>query len=154
MALTVRSATLADLQTLTDLRREYCPSDGVVFDPARNRAALSTLLNTPALGGLWLAEADGTAAGYVCVCTGFSLEFGKDAFVDELYVREAQRKQGLGKRLLETAIAACPGMRIDALHLLVAPHNHKARRMYDLRGFVEEDRRILTLWIAPKPVAG
>jgi GNAT superfamily N-acetyltransferase len=126
----------------------------VIFDPERNRAHLTRLLAEPAHGGLWLADVESAPAGYVCLCTGFSLEFGRDAFVDELYVREAQRGQGLGRALLETAIGACPALGIDALHLLVAPHNRKARAMYEQRGFVEEDRRILTLWIGPKPVAG
>jgi ribosomal protein S18 acetylase RimI-like enzyme len=126
----------------------------VIFDPARNRTALTRLLGDASLGRLWLAESGGTAAGYVCVCTGFSLEFGRDAFVDELYVREAFRGEGLGKALLETAIAAGPGLGLDAIHLLVAPDNTKARAMYERRGFTEEDRRILTLWIAPKPVPG
>ncbi|MFI5399492.1 MAG: GNAT family N-acetyltransferase [SAR324 cluster bacterium] len=149
----IRAATAADLETVTALRREYCPLDGVVFDPERNRAALTRLLGDPGLGRLWVAE-DGTlAAGYVCLCTGFSLEFGRDAFVDELYVRERQRHRGLGRALLETAIAACSGMNVEALHLLVAPGNVRARGLYERRGFAEEDRRVLTLWIAPRPVA-
>ena len=153
-AFPIRAATAADLETLTALRQEYCPQDGVVFDPKRNRAGLLRLLADPTVGRLWLAEDGGVAAGYVCLCTGYSLEFGRDAFVDELYVREPQRRRGVGRALLETAIAACPGMGVDALHLLVAPGNSRARRMYDHRGFAEEDRRILTLWIAPRPVPG
>lgn len=149
----IRAATAADLDIVTALRREYCPLDGVVFDPERNRAALTRLLADPGLGRLWIAEDGSLAAGYLCLCTGFSLEFGRDAFVDELYVRERQRHRGLGRALLETAIAACPGMNVEALHLLVAPGNDRARRMYERRGFTEEDRRVLTLWLVPRPVA-
>ena len=149
----IRAATSADLDAVTALRREYCPQDGVVFDPQRNRAALTRLLADPGLGRLWIAEDGAAAAGYLCLCTGFSLEFGRDAFVDELYVRERRRRRGLGRALLETAIAACPGMNVEALHLLVAPGNDRARRLYERRGFAEENRRVLTLWIAPRPVA-
>ena len=66
-------------------------------------------------------------------------------------MHESYRRQGIGRGLLETAIGACPSLRIDALHLLVAPDNMRARLMYEQRGFTEEDRRILTLWIGPKP---
>jgi ribosomal protein S18 acetylase RimI-like enzyme len=149
----VRAATAADLDSLTALRREYCPLDGVVFDPRRNRSALTRLLADPGLGRIWLAETGHMAAGYLCLCAGFSLEFGRDAFVDELYVREGQRRRGVGRALVETAIAACPSMGIEAVHLLVAPGNAAARRLYEQRGFAEEDRRILTLWIAQRPVA-
>jgi diamine N-acetyltransferase len=154
MSPVIRPAIPTDLFALTALRREYCPSDGVIFDPERNRDHLTRLLAEPALGALWLAMDGEAPVGYVCLCTGFSLEFGRDAFVDELYVRQPYRGQGIGRALLETAISACPTRNIDALHLLVAPDNMRARLMYEQRGFTEEDRRILTLWIGPKPVAG
>jgi ribosomal protein S18 acetylase RimI-like enzyme len=153
MPIPIRPATAADLAILTVLRREYCPLDGVVFDPERNRSALTRLLAGREPGRMWLAEDGGTAAGYLCLCTGFSLEFGRNAVVDELYVRDSYRRQGVGRALLSTAIAACPGLGVEALQLLVAPANVPARRLYDQNGFQEEDRRILTLWIAPRPVA-
>ena len=149
----IRPATPTDLFALTALRREYCPSDGVIFDPDRNRAHLTRLLGDPGLGALWLAMEGEAPVGYVCLCTGYSLEFGRDAFVDELYVRERSRGKGVGRALLETAITACPSLNIDAVHLLVAPDNMRARLMYEQRGFAEENRRILTLWIGPKPKA-
>jgi GNAT superfamily N-acetyltransferase len=151
----IRLAVADNLDRVTELRREYCAADGVVFDPARNRAVLERLFADASLGRLWLiAPRDDAnpasrteAVGYLCVCVGFSLEFGRDAFLDELYVREAWRGRGFGRAALEFAIAACPALGVQTLHLLVAPGNARARDIYDRRGFSVQNRHMLSLGI-------
>ena len=89
-------------------------------------------------------------AGYLVVCFGWSLEFqGRDAFVDELYVREAFRGQGLGTRALEVAADLCRASGVRALHLEVERRNTRAQDVYRRAGFVDREYYLMTRRLAP-----
>ncbi len=54
------------------------------------RGALEVLVGDETLGRVWVICAAGAAIGYVVLTLGYSLEYGgRDACIDELYVREA-----------------------------------------------------------------
>jgi len=101
------TATPSDLPALLPLVRAYHAFEGIVLDDTARSAALSRLLDEPALGTLWFVLHDGERAGYIAICPGYSIEFGgRDAFVDEFYLDPAHRAQGGGQAalaLLKTA---------------------------------------------------
>ena len=77
--------------------RDYYAFDGHGFDEQKARVALLTLLRDPNLGRVWLILDGAVAAGYIVLCFGYSLEWlGRDAFVDEFFLREPYRGRGLG----------------------------------------------------------
>lgn len=79
------------------------------------------------------------------LCLGFSLEYkGRDAFVDEIYIRAAFRGQGLGKRALEFPEAECRALGVQALHLEVERANTNAQEVYRKHGFIDQDRYLMT----------
>jgi len=79
------------------------------------------------------------------VTFGYSLEYGgRDAFIDELWVHERVRGQGIGTRALHMAEAACREQGIQALHLEVERTNAVAQQVYRRAGFVDHDRYLLT----------
>ena len=102
------------------------------------------LLEDARLGRTWFIEAAGGSCGYLTLCYGYSLELGgRDACVDELYVRDPCRGRGLGTRALE---AACDAARLDgvvALYLEVRQDNVDAQRYYERLGFERRDRYFL-----------
>jgi len=54
-----------------------------------------------------------------------------------MYVRPAARREGVGRRLLQAAIAAATGRaRLRLLQLTVTDGNERARRLYEAAGFV------------------
>ncbi len=64
--------------------------------------AVSYLLSEPSLGGIWHICLDDQSAGYIALTFGYSIEFGgKDAFIDEFYIRPKFRGQGLGTQTLK-----------------------------------------------------
>jgi GNAT superfamily N-acetyltransferase len=86
-----------------------------------------------------------TDGAYLVITFGFSLEFGgRDAFVDELYVADEARGQGLGTLALEVAEAACREAGIHALHLEVEHVNARARALYERTGYQAHDRHLMT----------
>ena len=98
---------------------------------------------------MWLIKAGDEAIGYVALTLGYSLEYhGRDAFIDEIYIRESHRGKGAGARPIKFVEAACRSLEVQALHLEVERANIKARAFYHKVGFEDHDRYLLTKWIA------
>jgi len=142
---TFRAAERADVETLLDMVREYYEFDGHTYERDALRQALEGLLDDPARGHAWLI-CDGPAPiGYVVLTLGYSVEYhGRDAFVDELYIRASHRGRGLGTRTLAFLEATCRALQVRALHLEVERHNTSAQRLYRKIGFYDQDRYLMT----------
>lgn len=133
------------VELLLGLMADFYAHDGLTFEPARARAALEGLLDEPALGRAWLIRDAGATIGYVVMCLGYSLEYhGRDAFVDEIFIVEAQRGKGLGGQALAFLEAQCRALGVEALHLEVERSNLGAHRLYRKAGFEPHDRQLLT----------
>lgn len=156
MEATIRRVTTADLPVLLELIREFYVFDGHPYDTGVLTRALTTLIEQPMLGGVWMMETDPDersqrprpeAVGYVVLGFSYSLEFhGRDAFVDELYLRAEHRGKGWGRRLLETALEAARAAGVAAVHLEVVRGNEPALGFYERAGFVDNNRYLMTKW--------
>jgi len=81
--------------------REYYAFDGHHPDEENSPAALAGLLRDDSLGCIWLIQDGDAAVGYVVLTLGYSLElFGRDAFIDEFYLRETYRGRGWGRQAM------------------------------------------------------
>ena len=150
MSASFRPATTADEPTLLELMRELYRHERMAWDERAARAALHGVLADPSLGRGVLIELDGAVAGYLVVCFGWSLEFqGRDAFVDEIYVREGFRGRGFGTRALEIAAELCRANGVRALHLEVERRNTRAQAVYRKAGFVDREHYLMTRRLAP-----
>jgi GNAT superfamily N-acetyltransferase len=134
----VRRADPADADALLALVAEFCAIDGHEFATARVHSALRPLLVDDGLGQVWvLADEGGGLGGYAVVTWGWSLEAGgREALLDELYVRE--RNRGAGARLLEAAVVGSRGAGASRLFLETESANAAVRRFYARHGFAAE----------------
>ena len=131
------------------LMQEFYAIEHLRFQVEVARSALRELWSDPALGHVYLIQTGNGAAGYVVLTFGFSLEFhGRDALVDELYVRESHRGQGLGTACLQWLEDVCRADGIHALHLEVDHANLRAKELYHRAGYRDHDRHLLTKWLA------
>lgn len=145
MSISFRLAQSTDINTLLQFMREFYAFDHLEFEEEGARRALTTLLSDAALGRVWLICVDGVAIGYIVLAFGFSLEFrGRDAFLDEIYLREEYRGQGIGTWALHFVEDACHALDIRALHLEVSHDNTPAQRVYRAFGFQDHDRYLMT----------
>ena len=143
-------ATSEDTETLITFIREYYAYDKHPFDEAALRPALDAIVREPAFGRVWLIQDGDLAIGYVVLTLGYSLEYlGRDAFVDELYVRESHRGQGVGARALAFVEDVCRQLGVRALHLEVERENTRAYYLYSKSGFRDQQRYLMTKRIAP-----
>lgn len=141
-----RRATPEDRDRLVALMAEYYRESGYPFHRTRAASAFEAVLQDPHLGAVWTLHAGDDLAGYVVLTLGFSLEYGgRDAFVDDLFVRPAHRRQGLGRLGLATLLDECRGLGVRAVHLEVERDNRRARRLYADTGFAGGGRELLTL---------
>ena len=137
-----------DEDLLIVLLREFYAVEHLPFDEQVCRAGLRQLLANPAFGSIQLLHVGERIAGYMVLTFGFSLEFhGRDALLDELYLREEFRSRGLGRASLDQAEEICRREGIRALHLEVDRVNLRAQEVYRKAGYKDHDRYLLTKWL-------
>ena len=144
---TFKAAEIYDIDNILILSQEFYQVENLKFD--RNTCeALTNLLNNKSYGGVWLIQHQAETIGYVVLTIGYSLEFhGRDAFVDELYIRANYRGQGIGTKTLDFMQEVCLSLGIKALHLEVDRRNTKAQEFYHRFGFKDHDCCLLTKWL-------
>ena len=143
-----RPANHRDADALVEMMRGLYEHDRSPFDEPEHRAALAHLLANDSYGLVYLLLSDEEVAGYVVITFGFSLEFrGRDAFIDELFVRDEFRGRGLGNAAVRFAEGVCRERGVCALHLEVERANTRAQSVYRKSGFKDHDRYLLTKWL-------
>ena len=141
--MTFRRAAVDDVPALLALHERFYREEGYPYAHAAMERALRELIANAAYGRAFVAG--DPPVGYLLVTFGFSVEFGgRDAFVDELYVADEARGQGLGSEALQVAEEACREAGIHALHLEVEHENPRARALYERNGYVAHERHLMT----------
>jgi ribosomal protein S18 acetylase RimI-like enzyme len=150
MAITFTIATPADIALVLQFMREYYEFDHLTFEEEVARSALERMIGDEALGRIWLISYAEESVGYLVLTLGYSLEFGgRDAFIDEVYIRSSHRGKGIGTAALTFAEDQCRGLGVRALHLEVEHANTNAYGVYRKAGFVDHERHMMTKIITP-----
>jgi len=98
---------------------------------ARDMGDLLSRLDDPR-NGLWRAEVDGNFVGGIAIDGSSAAPNG---VLRWFMLDESSRGQGLGKRLLATAIEHCRDKGFDAIHLHTFAGLDAARALYEDAGF-------------------
>jgi GNAT superfamily N-acetyltransferase len=142
-------ASTSSLGDLLALMREFYAVESLPFDEETAKGALVPLLSDDAIGRAWLMRLGGAKVGYAVLTLGWSLEFrGRTAFVDELYVREAYRRQGIGGKTVDFLETVAKGLGVQAVVLEVGRENAAARSLYEKRGFEDRGYLLVRKWVA------
>lgn len=148
MEIDFKIAENADTEILVQFIREFYELDQYPFNDESVRSALAIILNDNSLGRVWIIQDGSKAIGYVVLTFGYSLEYqGRDAFIDEIYIQESYRGQGVGTKVFQFVEGVCPSLGIKALHLEVERQNTAAQGFYQKIGFQDHDRYLMTKWI-------
>ncbi len=133
-------ATPDDIERLDALVAAFHAYGGVNTSVENRQAALELLFSGEVQAAAWLIGPRRAPVGYVVISFGFSIELGgRDAFVDELYVREAVRGRGMGSQALYLLAPKLREMGVKALHLEVDRDNSRARAFYERAHFAPRD---------------
>jgi ribosomal protein S18 acetylase RimI-like enzyme len=137
-----------ELPALLELMREFYAQQHMAFDEAAASLAVTRVLENPELAQIYLIFRGAELAGYFALTFCFSLEFhGRFGLLDELYLREAYRRQKLGKAVVGFAEELCRKAGVKALRLEVGRENQGAQSLYLGAGFKVDQRNLMTKWL-------
>jgi ribosomal protein S18 acetylase RimI-like enzyme len=128
-----------DVAELLTLAREFHLEDGHPLDAGGERAIRQTCAGHPMVRGYLVREGPATL-GYCVITLGFGIEFGgPDIFLDDLYLVPDARGRGVGDAVMAAIGAEALRHKARAIHLVVAPGNERAQRLYLRSGFARAD---------------
>jgi GNAT superfamily N-acetyltransferase len=137
MNLTIDFATAQDLPAMADLLHELFTLESD-FQPERARqlAGLQTILDTPAIGRLFVLRIDGKVAGMANALITVSTALGTPVvLLEDVIVSKAQRGDGLGRRLVEHVFDWAKAQGMGRVTLLADEDNAPALAFYAKLGF-------------------
>lgn len=131
-------------KVLTMMERFY-QIDHYPFNALLAEENIRTFIANLHLGRLWMIALDHQIVGYAVLTFGFSFEFGgRDAFLDELFIEENYRGQGIGTQAIAFVVQEAGKMGVKAIHLEVEKHNESGKRLYRKFHFTDHDRHLMT----------
>ncbi len=139
MDLSIRTATLGDLETLVPLFEGYREFYAQAPDAERTRGFLGERL---ALGDsvIYLAERAGQAVGFVQLYPVFSSTRCRRLWLlNDLYVSPGGRGRGVARALMAAARAHAEATGACGLELATARTNAPAQRLYQSLGWVRDE---------------
>ena len=148
MLATTYSATPENVPQLVCMMDEFYDEAGFQLDHGRASNGFSALLADPSRGAIWIVSEDAQPAGYAVLTLRFSMEHGGlDAFIDDLFIRPAHRRRGLGRLVLQALFHDCRKRGVLALHVEVGRDNAPAQSLYASYGLArrKDFRELLTV---------
>jgi len=138
--ITIRQATLADLEVIIPLFDEYrqfytCPSDtAAAREFLRARLSFSE-------SALFIARLDNDAVGFSQLYPSFSsISLARTFVLNDLFVCKQARRRGIASRLLATSVAYARSMDAGRISLSTAITNRAARALYHAAGWERNDK--------------
>lgn len=134
---TIRDATEADLPAIVAIYNSTIPSRIVTADvePITVESRLAWLHNRSSQRPLWVMQIEDEIAGWLSV----SSFYGRPAYAEtvelSVYVADRYRRQGVGKALLERAIALSPTLGITTLLGFIFAENVPSVTLFKQFGF-------------------
>ena len=146
---TIRAAAISDIDCLLELMRGLQQDDpwSVPFRENDVRESLRELLGDASAGHVFLICDADYCIGYLVLSFDFSLEYGgRNAWIDELFIRPEFRGKGIGSNALDFAAQAARDCGAKVLHLEVNRGN-PAIDLYRRHGFEDHRRYLLSKWL-------
>lgn len=136
----------ADAPAIIAMMQDFYAIDGYPMDAAVSKGLFFEFIENEVLGRGWVILLDGQPVGYVILTFVFSFEYaGRIAFLDELFVLEAMRGQGIAKKALDFIAEQAKMLSVKVIYLEIEPHNDAAKKLYIAKGFSEHKRGLMKL---------
>jgi GNAT superfamily N-acetyltransferase len=142
--LTIRPATPADAETIASLVRELADYEKLLDDAKASGADFRRELESPnSVIHVLIAEWNGEPCGFALYFFNFSTFVGRPGlYLEDLFVRPAQRKHGIGRALLRALARIAADRGCGRMEWAVLDWNEPALRFYK-----SLDARQMNEWI-------
>ena len=136
-----------DLEALVGLLSELFTQEADFRpDPDKQRRGLQLILDNPDLGRLFVLRVDGQVAGMANgLVTISTAEGAKVMLLEDVIVSAHYRGQGLGRCLIEHAVAWARDAGMARVTLLTDADNYRAQATYGRLGFQLSAMRVMRL---------
>jgi diamine N-acetyltransferase len=149
LPITYTLAQPEDQEEVIRMMQDFYAIDHYPFDKSLTSENLQEFISNQNLGRLWVIKEDQNIIGYMVLTFGYSFEFkGRDAFLDEFYLKETHRSRGLGSQAIDFVLEQTKALGIKAIHLEVERHNEKGNKLYLRKGFEVHKRALMTKWLS------
>jgi len=150
MSISFKKAELSDLPVLMRFMQEFHEFDHTEpFDDVPAKKAMVKVISDERIGLVWLIKSSGENVGYIVLTLHYRLESrGTCANLDELFINEANRGQGIGRIAMEFLEDTCKERGVAAMQLEVKKDNPEAASLYEKVGFEILDRDFMLKDIA------
>jgi ribosomal protein S18 acetylase RimI-like enzyme len=150
MSISFKKAELSDLPVLMRFMQEFHEFDHTEpFDDIPAKKAMVKVISDERIGLVWLIKSSGENVGYIVLTLHYRLESrGTCANLDELFINEANRGQGIGRIAMEFLEDTCKERGVAAMQLEVKKDNPEAASLYEKVGFEILDRDFMLKDIA------
>jgi len=136
----IRLANQADQTALIGLLNDFAQEALAPLTTEHLTAAVTPLLRGTELGEIWVLEHEQNLIGYLVIGWGWGIESGgREALIDEVFVSQPHRNQGLGGQLVEAALARAKELDAKTVFLETEQSNPESRKLYQNLGFEIED---------------
>ena len=145
MKISFTNYTDNDETEVLEMMAAFNKMEGYAFDPMGREKNVLEFTSNESLGRFYMIKRQQQTIGYLVLAFGFSFEYkGRDAFIDEFYIKPTYRNKGIGKTTLDFVASESKKLGIQALHLEVEPHNIQANKLYLSKGYRSNDRKLMT----------
>lgn len=120
------------------------------FSPNREKQqrGLLKIMDNPELGFILVGKLDSAVIGMVNILFTVSTALGERvALLEDMVIAETYQNRGLGKALIEKAIAEARNQHCKRITLLTDKSNEAAQRFYQQHGFVQSTMMPLRLML-------
>lgn len=134
----LREATAADVTAITAIYNATIPSRMVTADtaPVTVESRLAWLIaHQQNHRPVWVLDDAGTLAAWLSFDTFYPRPAYDGTAMIAVYVAESHRRQGLGRRLVETALQRAPDLGLHTLLGYIFAHNAPSLALFDALGF-------------------
>ncbi len=137
--------TPEEFSEVLDMMENFYEIDNYPFDRLRSMQNLKLFISDKNLGRIWRIICDQMTAGYLILTFGFSFEHnGRDAFIDELFLKPEYRSRGIGKIVMKFIDNEARRLGIHIVHLEVEQHNTGGYNLYESMGYRSNGRALLS----------
>ena len=142
MSISFKKAESSDLPVLMHFMQEFHEFDHTEpFDELPAKRAMEKVISDERVGLVWLIKSSEEKVGYIVLTLHYRLESrGTCANLDELFITEASRGQGIGRKAMEFLESTCQERGVAAMQLEVKKDNPEAASLYEKVGFEKLDR--------------
>ena len=134
----------SNIENIIKMMQVFYAIDNYPIDIEVSKKLFAEFIETENLGKAYLIYIDETIVGYFILTFVFSFEYkGRLAFLDELYISESMRGQGIGKQTIDFIKSISKKLHLKMMYLEIENHNFSAQNLYLKNDFDFHNRKIM-----------